>query len=258
MPDRPRPPAWQRLYGLWAFPLVLPFLILETTLLGLAAWVVSYVNPDLATAVAKLWSRLALGANFTRVTLRGAELITPRRSYVIMANHQSLADIVALGSVLPLQFRFVMKQELRRIPVFGHACAAWGCVFVARDDRARAIESLKGAGPLLERGASLIVFPEGTRSPDGRLLPFKKGGFMVALALNAPILPVRIDGSAGVLPARSLTLRPGQIRVTVLPPIDTAEFGLARRDELMAAVRQAIDAPAQSPADTSSVEPVMK
>jgi 1-acyl-sn-glycerol-3-phosphate acyltransferase len=235
------PRFWHRLYALWAWPIFLPFFIVETFVFGSVAWIVSHVSPNAATHVARTWCRVAMWANFTRVEASGAERIVPGRSYVIMANHASLADIVAIGAALPIQFRFVMKAELRRVPVFGAACAKWGCVYVAREDRARAIASLQGAGPLLQQGASLIVFPEGTRSADGTLGPFKKGGFMVALSLGIDILPVSILGSAVVLPPRSFSLLPGRIRVVVKEPIPTQRFGLERRDELMAEVRRAID-----------------
>jgi 1-acyl-sn-glycerol-3-phosphate acyltransferase len=190
---------------------------------------------------ARRWARGILRAAGVEVRVEGLRLLEPGRSYVFMSSHQSHLDVVALLHALPFDLRAVAKRELARIPLFGWALAAAGFIFVDRSNRERAIASLRRAGDILRAGRSILVFAEGTRSPDGSLLPFKKGGFMMALEAGAPVVPVAISGSREVLPKQSLDLRPGTIRVRVLPPIETAGRGAQGRDALMAEVRRAIE-----------------
>jgi 1-acyl-sn-glycerol-3-phosphate acyltransferase len=166
--------------------------------------------------------------------------MAPGQSYVIMSNHQSHFDVLAFYGHFLRQFRWVMKQELRKVPGLGAGCAAVGHIFIDRSSREAAIASLRAARPLLAGGISVMIFPEGTRSPDGRMLPFKKGGFMTALELGLPILPVSISGSRHVLPGRTMKLLPGRIGIRIHAPIDPASYGLERRAELMADVRSSI------------------
>ena len=126
---------------------------------------------------------------------------------------------------------------MRKVPGLGAGCAAVGHIFVDRSSPTAAIASLRAARPLLKGGVSMMVFPEGTRSHDGRMLPFKKGGFMTAHDLGLPILPVSISGSRHVLPGRTMKLLPGTIRIRVHEPVDPTAYGLERREQLMADVR---------------------
>jgi len=157
-----------------------------------------------------------------------------------MSNHQSHFDILAFYGHWGRQFRWVMKEELRKAPGIGWYCSAGGHVFIDRSSREKAIESLKNAGPLLEGGISVVFFPEGTRSDSGRMLPLKKGGFMTALQMGLPILPVTISGSRRVLPNRTLKLLPGKINISIHPPIDTSSYNESSREELMEEVRKVI------------------
>src|SRR6478609_7181268 len=137
----------------------------------------------------------ALGA--TRLAIPGAG-----KSFVVMSNHQSLYDIPALYQALPLRLRMVAKTELFRIPIWAQAMRAAGFVELDRSVRERAIESLERAKLALDRGTSIWIAPEGTRSRDGSLGAFKHGGFHLALGAGAPILPVTIDGTRLILPAK--------------------------------------------------------
>jgi 1-acyl-sn-glycerol-3-phosphate acyltransferase len=157
-----------------------------------------------------------------------------------MINHLSHFDVPAFIGHWPKQIRWVLKEELRRIPVFGWYCAAGGHVYVDRSKPKRAVESLRDARERIRDGVSVVFFPEGTRSMDGRMGPFKKGGFMTALDLDLPILPVSISGSQCVLPPGTLRLRPGRIRIRVHAPVDVKPYGLEMRDRLMAHVREII------------------
>ena len=157
-----------------------------------------------------------------------------------MSNHQSHFDILVLYGHWYRQFRWVMKQELRKVPGLGWGCYKCGHIFIDRSDRKKAIESLKSAKPLLEGGISVMFFPEGTRSRDGRMKKFKKGGFMIALDTGLPILSVSISGTGRILPGKTFKLLPGKITITIHPPIDVTQYGEERRDELMADTRKAI------------------
>lgn len=189
---------------------------------------------------ARRWARSLLRAARVEVRVEGLGRLEPDRSYVFMANHQSHFDVLALLHALPFDLRAVAKKELARVPVFGWALAAAGFIFVDRSNRERAIASLKRAADVLRSGRSILVFAEGTRSPDGALLPLKKGGFMMALECGAEVVPVAITGSRQILPKHSLRVRPGTIRVRVMAPIPTAGRGPSARDALMAEVRDAM------------------
>jgi 1-acyl-sn-glycerol-3-phosphate acyltransferase len=170
----------------------------------------------------------------------------PPRPYLVMSNHQSLYDIPVLFHVIGPNLRMVAKKELFRVPVFGKAIALGGFISIDRADRSAAIASLDAAKSLLGRGTHVWMAPEGTRSRDGRLLPFKKGGFHLALRAGLPILPVTLDGTRHVLPARAVRSRTGaHVRITIHPPIDPAPYaaqGKAGRDALSNDVRRALQA----------------
>jgi len=187
------------------------------------------------------WARGLLRAAGVQVRVEGLELLGAGRSYVFMANHQSHFDVLALLHALPFDLRAVAKKELGRVPLFGWALTAAGFIMVDRSKRDSAIASLARAPEILRGGRSILLFAEGTRSTDGRLLPFKKGGFMMALAAGASVVPVAVCGSRGILPKGSHIVSPGTIEVRVRPPIETAGRGTRARDELMAEVRASIE-----------------
>ena len=164
------------------------------------------------------------------------------RPCVYVANHQSQFDIPALVLAMPAEFRMVAKRELLHIPIFGWALWLAGFVFIDRTDRDRAIERLEKTVRILRKGISVVVFAEGTRSRDGRLLPFKKGGFILALKAGLPIVPVSIRGGREILPKGSLRVRPGAIDVVFGAPIPTTSYTFESRDDLIALTRARIEA----------------
>jgi len=169
---------------------------------------------------------------------------------IVMSNHQSLYDIPVLFCALPGRLRMVAKKELFRVPVWGRAMRAAGFVCIDRGDREQAVSSLQEGSRLLREGTHVWIAPEGTRSATGRLGPFKSGGFRMALDSGCRILPVAIDGTRRVLPAKGFVVQNKQrIVVTVLPPIDPRAYGFERRKELAHDVRLAI-ATALGQADT--------
>jgi 1-acyl-sn-glycerol-3-phosphate acyltransferase len=174
--------------------------------------------------------------------VHGLEHVDPSARYVVMSNHQSHYDIFVLFRAFPGVLRMVSKIELSRVPVLGGAMAAAEFIFLDRGDRVHSHEALRVAAERVRSGVSVWIAPEGTQSKDGALLPFKKGGFLLALETGVPILPVTVDGTRNVLPAKTTHVRYGQrVDVTFHAPIDTRAYDHDRRDELVTRVREVID-----------------
>ncbi|MFH1529379.1 MAG: lysophospholipid acyltransferase family protein [Pseudomonadota bacterium] len=231
----------RRVYAPYTWLIYIPFLGVWTALMGSVAMLLAALVPRQAFWAGTAWARVLCWMNVTRVTLTGMENMRPGTSYVIMANHQSNFDVLALYGHWRRQFRWVMKQSLRTVPFLGRACDRLGHVFVDRRDRGRAVASLNEARSRIRDGISILFFPEGTRSADGRLLTFKKGGFVMAQDMGLEILPVSITGSYRVLPKGTLSLLPGHIRITIHAPIDPSNHG-SDLDALINAVRGSITA----------------
>jgi 1-acyl-sn-glycerol-3-phosphate acyltransferase len=196
---------------------------------------------DVPLAMARTcWAPALLKFAGARLEVDGLDQVDFRKPHVFVMNHQSMIDIPAAFVALPVNLRFIAKKVLARVPFLGWYMAATGMIFVDRSRGEQAVRSLREAGERIRAGASILAFPEGTRSPDGSILPFKKGPFVVALEAGVPVVPVAIDGAAAVLPFRGFSLRPGTIRVRVGRPIETAGIPREGRDELMRTVREAI------------------
>jgi 1-acyl-sn-glycerol-3-phosphate acyltransferase len=162
----------------------------------------------------------------------------PDGPLIFASNHESALDIWVLFKELPRSFRFIAKQELFRIPVFGWYLALGGHIPVDRGNHARAVESLRRAGETVRAGTSLVVFPEGTRSRDHRVHAFKKGPFVVAMEARVPVVPVAISGSGKVTPKDAIAVVPGTIRVAVGEPVDPREF--QTKEALLAEVHRRV------------------
>jgi 1-acyl-sn-glycerol-3-phosphate acyltransferase len=215
------------------------FLVLGSLVLGLMTILASWVPPRRrwSLGTTRVWAAGLLAASGVRLAVFGTAGLASRASYVYLANHQSLFDIPALLRAIPGRFRFVAKQSLFRIPVFGWALAAAGFVSVDRTDRTAARQSFAAAEQWLRDGESILIFPEGTRSISGTLLPFKRGGFLLALRTGLPIVPVGIRGTLAVQPRGRRSIRPGVVEVHFGSPIDTAPYGIRRKRELIHEVR---------------------
>lgn len=192
--------------------------------------------------VGRNWVRWILKSCGIRVVVEGLENVDPRRPQVFMSNHQSVFDIGAIVTTVPVDFRFVAKRELTRIPFFGWALALGGHVIVDRGNRARAIASLDRAARQIARGTNVIIFPEGTRSPTGELQNFKKGGFHLALAAQVPVVPVTVSGSTRITPKRSLRVESGEVKIVYGKPIPTEGMTAEDRFALADMVREGITA----------------
>ncbi|MCB9597507.1 MAG: 1-acyl-sn-glycerol-3-phosphate acyltransferase [Sandaracinaceae bacterium] len=194
-------------------------------------------DPQAFARLERTWARwVAAGDGIVVETVGGAHLDLGR-PYVLMANHQSHVDIVALFNALPMVPGFLAKAELGRIPVFGRAMAAGGHVFVERGEHARAVAAIDDAARRIREGATIVIFPEGTRSRRREVMPFKKGGFHLAMLAGVPIVPVGLRGTADILPKHDLALVPGRCEVHVGAPIDPTGRSL---DELVAMTHAAI------------------
>ncbi len=191
---------------------------------------------------ARLWGRLILWASGVKVKIRGLERIAPGRPYIFMANHLSAYDIFVLLSELPVQFRWLAKAELFRIPVLGWAMGTAGYISLDRSEPKKAYRSMEEAARRIREGTSVVIFPEGTRSKDGRLQPFLKGGFTLAVKSQVPIVPISISGTWEIMPPQSRKVRKGDVEVVVGEPIETKGYTMKEREELMKRVSEAISA----------------
>ena len=228
------------LRGIW----VRCVLALMTVLLATPLTIVLLLVPrwsNLLVATGKLWSRTLLAATGARVTFHGIENAYRDRPCIFISNHQSFVDIWVMFSFVPPETRFVAKQELFRVPFLGWALSASGCIPINRGNRAEAIRSLRLAAERIRAGRSVILFPEGSRSEDGRLAAFKKGGFHLALQAGVSVVPVAITGSFDVMPKNTLKVTPGPVEVFIEPPIDVTRFQPEDHRGLLAEVHEIIE-----------------
>ncbi|MBU8897376.1 1-acyl-sn-glycerol-3-phosphate acyltransferase [Corallococcus sp. M34] len=199
------------------------------------------LNPDGSVWVARrLWSPVLLWAGGARLEVLGSENVDPRRPTIYVANHQSTIDIPAHFVAVPVNFRYVAKSQLRWVPLIGWYLSIAGHIFINRGNRASAIDSLTKAANKVRAGTSIFLYPEGTRSVDGRVLPFKKGPFALALKAGVAVCPVTIEGSANLMPKNSWNITPGPVRVKIGKPIDPKVFAEDDRAGLARAVRDVI------------------
>jgi 1-acyl-sn-glycerol-3-phosphate acyltransferase len=214
----------------------------------------SYVGAGTAfyDRIPRWWARWLLWAAGVHVDVEGTEHLARDRAHVIVSNHVSWFDVLALAAHTPKRYRFVAKQELARVPIFGHAWQAAGHVAVDRSDRQRAVASLDVAGKRIrDEHSSIIIFPEGTRSLTGELLPFKKGAFVLALDNGIEIVPAAVQGTRSIMPRDSWRVRSGRIILRFGPPVATADLGSADRDALIATVRSRMQQMLALPAGVS-------
>ena len=189
---------------------------------------------------ARWWARALLRLVHVPVKVQGLEHLIPGQAYVFAANHRSDFDIFALLSVLPGRLMFVAKKSLFQIPFFGPALRRMGSVPLDRDNLKQAMKSLDQAAAQVRAGASMIIYPEGTRVPTPELIPFKKGVFMMASKAGQPIVPVSINGTRFIKSRSAWRVKPGPVQVVISPPINPKDY--RRKEDLMAAVFQAIAA----------------
>ncbi len=229
-------------YQLYAWLVFIPLVIVLTLLFSTLVMIFSViVSPEWASRhIITTWARLLARLTPIAVNVQGAGNASRDRTYVVAINHQSQFDILVVYGWLQLDLKWVIKQELRKIPGLGKGCEMAGHIFVDRSNPRTAKKAVNEALQKLGEGVGMLFFPEGTRSDDGRLLRFKKGAFRIAIDQGLPVLPVTVSGTRDILPARSLKLFPGRAAMVIHPPIETASLTLDDLGDLMKQARDTI------------------
>jgi 1-acyl-sn-glycerol-3-phosphate acyltransferase len=216
--------------------------VLATAFFSTMAILISWTggNADTIHKIGRIWAKCLLSAANIKVTVKGISSMNPRRSCIYMPNHMSNLDIPVLQAYLPVQFRWLAKAELFKIPVFGQAMQRAGYISIDRSDRKSAIQSLHKAAKIIKEGVSVIIFPEGTRSRNHRIQPFKKGGFVLAIDSGVPIVPITIRGTWPIMHKKRMRIKPGNVVVEIAKPIESSKYTRETKDDLMDKVRNII------------------
>lgn len=209
--------------------------------------------------IGRLWSRLVLAVPGVKLKLQHDAQLDPGRPYVFMCNHASMIDIWAAFVAVPVSFRFIAKKQLSWIPIFGWAMASGRMIFIDRQNAVAARRSIDEAVRRIRAGQSVVIYPEGTRTRDGRLMSFKKGGFHLAIDSGADIVPMAIKGSRALMPRGAMLIRAGEVNLHFGQPIPTAGLGAADRDRTLKLVRERIaemlgEPPAPAPVAENAVQ----
>jgi 1-acyl-sn-glycerol-3-phosphate acyltransferase len=237
--------------------IVFVILTIIGSLLSLPSGIIDRTG-DLVLWLARWWSRGVLGSAGVRVRVRSNMTFDPKRSYVVMPNHLSTVDIWAIFVAVPVPLRFIAKKQLGQIPLFGWAMRAGRFIFIDRQNATSARRTIDQAADRIRQGCSVVIFPEGTRSRDGHLGPFKKGGFHLAINSGADVVPVAIRGTREVMPRGAFLIRPGTVEIEIGAPISTAGLGADDRQRLLEQTRAAVAGMLGEPATdnkTVSTEP---
>ncbi len=226
------------IYQIYKFIIYMPLLALSTAVLTTITIVLTMIiSQKSGTIIGKIWARFNAYMIPMFIKKTGIENIKKDTSYIVVANHQSQLDIFAIYGWLPIDFRWVMKMELRKVPFLGYFCYIAGHIFIDRSNSASALESINKAKEKIKNGISILFFPEGTRTTTRELLPFKKGAFKFALDTNLPILPVTLIGTMDILPSNTMDLFPGKAKMIIHEPIDISPYNEENMQDLMDKVR---------------------
>jgi len=230
------------LYQPYKFFVMMPVIALSTALNGtLALLLLTFLKPKLVSTLCGVsWARINSFMTPMRVKVSGRDNVDEKQSYVIVANHLSQYDIFVLYGWIGVDFKWVMKASLLKIPFLGPACDKLEHIFIDRSNTEAAIKSINEAKKRIVNGTSVLFFPEGTRNSSGKMLPFKKGAFKMALDLNLPILPVTIVGTEKILPKGTINLLPGEVEMKIHQPISVEGINDAGMETLMQETRRVI------------------
>jgi 1-acyl-sn-glycerol-3-phosphate acyltransferase len=219
-----------------------PFFIINSIIFGILAVVISPLSQRAASLLGGVfWARLNSFLTPIFVSVKGRENIQKGQSYIIIANHQSTYDIFVLYGWLGIDFKWVMKKEVRKIPGVGFGSEAVGHIFIDRSSTKAAIETIEKAKNKISGGTSVVFFPEGTRSRTRDLLPFKKGAYRFAFDLNLPLLPVTINGTRKIMPPGTFDIWPGRAEIIIHPPVDIHQYQVENILELINHTKSIID-----------------
>lgn len=205
--------------------------------LGLPAVLLTMLKPDWGFRFVRASACGVLALVGMPVVIRGADQVDWSRAYVVMGNHQSMIDVFAILKGFPRRPICVEKIELQRLPVYGWLSRAWGNIGIQREDRVAAIAGVESARVKLDDGFNIGIMPEGTRTKDGQVGPFKKGGFHLAVGAGAWILPFTINGSFERFTPKSWRLNKGPVEIVFGAPVDTQGYTAETVDALVAHVR---------------------
>jgi 1-acyl-sn-glycerol-3-phosphate acyltransferase len=216
--------------------------VIVTAFMSVCAFLFPIISPgeNKVHKIANLWARMLLWLTNTRVEVIGRENVLMNRPQIFMANHQSDFDILIVLAHIPGQFRWIAKKELFKIPVFGKAMRNAGYIEIDRQNHEKALKSLDEAAQKIREGKSVVTFPEGTRSRDGKIKPFKQGMFHLAIRSGVPIVPISIIGANEIMPKRTLKVRPGRITMMIDRPVEVSGYTLDTRGELIEKIRDII------------------
>ena len=231
---------WQLLWGVLAtaatllFTAVLGVIAIVLTLITRQGWPIDWLGV--------VWSRWILAVCGIQVDVEGLNRIDRTRSYIMISNHLSDFDIWATLAALPLKIRFIAKKELLRVPIFGQALALSDHIVIDRSKPEEAVSRINArVAAQINHGFCILFYAEGTRSPEGNIHPFKKGGVSLAIRTGLPIIPMSISGTRKFLPKRSAFIRPGgRVKIVLGAPINVTGYTLDRRDELNERVRSTV------------------
>lgn len=172
-------------------------------------------------SIGALWCRAILALSGVKVNIKGAENIPKDRPVIFLSNHQGAFDIPALQGFLNSQFRWVAKKSLFKIPIFGWSMSLAGYIGIERESAGSAYKSIEEAASRIKGGTSVLIFPEGTRSKTAELLPFKRGGFLLAVKSGVPIIPVGIKGTNAIMRKGGALIKPSDVTISIGEPIKT-------------------------------------
>ncbi|MDE6575095.1 MAG: 1-acyl-sn-glycerol-3-phosphate acyltransferase [Muribaculaceae bacterium] len=230
------------LYYIYFFPIAIPLLLVTTVFAALTTIIGSMLgfSRNMGYWPGHIWARLFCAISLVRVKVYGSQNISKGQSYVFVANHQGAYDIFAIYGFLGHNFRWMMKKSLEKIPLVGYSCRVSGHIYVDNSSRAAVKTTMSDAEQRLAGGMSVVVFPEGSRTLDGRMHAFRRGAYTLAVEFGLPVVPVTIDGAYDVLRRDSLLPHPGLIKLTIHPAIKAPEGGRHELAELMKESAEAI------------------
>ncbi len=224
-------------YILYQYLIAIPiFLVLTMLTAIITILTIPWKNSEAIHKVQQFWARSFCWLLFIKVEVTGLENIQKGQSYVFVSNHQSLSDVFTIYGWLPVIFKWIMKQELRKVPFIGAGCKAAGHIFIDRSSRAAAKNSIQKAKEVLHDGICIVIFPEGTRTKNGQVGRFKRGAFSIAGDLQLPIVPISLTGCYEVWPSGRAYATHHKIHMHVSAPMTAEEYN----DEFMEQVRQTV------------------
>lgn len=213
-------------YILYQYLIGFPLIVLSTLFAAIFTIICfPWKNGKAPRAVQVFWARSILWFLLVPIKVIGKEHVAPNRSYVFVANHQSMLDVFAVYGWLPNNFKWLMKKEIRRVPFVGTACAVAGHIFVDRSNPRAALQSMEKVKKELVDGISTVIFPEGTRTRNGEIGRFKQGAFKIAIDMGLPVVPISLSGFYEAMPSKQFFVNPfSKVSLHIGEPIDISQF----------------------------------